>query len=235
VERLFDDLAGGSPSEYALDQEDVVLARRGREVRRRLTDPADPVFLRLPRIDLADGTPLRRAAFETWARAVRAAVESGVSYETVYRARRPLVTGLTILGAGAVCAVCSLLLFKWATRPSAAVTIEPGLSESLGWLIAVALVVSAIVLAFAALLRAWHCRQGGQVRVGAAGLRTRHGGEAEPFGAVASVSWHPYVRCTRIAFADGRPDLWVPAETGALRRLDLLLAALDDRLGASVR
>jgi hypothetical protein len=231
---LFDDLAGGTPGEYALDGDHVVLVRGGREVRRLLTDPADPVFVRLPRLDLADGTPLRRTAFRTWAGAVRAGVESGVSYECGYRASRPFVTALTMLGAGAVCALCSALLLSWAFRPRAAVTVEPGLAESLGWLIAVALVVAVVVLAFAAFLRAWRCRRGSYVHVSARGLLTRHGGAAEPFGTVAAASWHPFVRCTRIVFADGRPDLWVPAESGVLRRVDLLLAALDDRLGAAV-
>lgn len=235
MSQLFDDVGGGSAGDYAFDGDHLVILRRGREVRRSLTDPADPLFLRLPRIDLPDGTPLRRAAFEAWARAMRTAAEGGVSYETVYRAARPFVTGLTILGAGAVCAVCSLLLHTWAFRPRGLVTVEPGPTEAFGWLVAVALVVGVIAMSFAALLRAWRCRRGSYVHVGAQGLRTRHRGPAEPFDAVAAVSWHPFVRCTRIEFRDGRPVLWVPAETGALRRLDLLLAALDDRLGATVR
>jgi hypothetical protein len=230
-----DDVAGGSPGDYALHEDHLVVVRKGRESRYVLTDPGDPLFLRLPRIDLADGTPLRRAAFATWARAVKATVAGGVAYESVYRARRPLVTWLTMLGAATICAVCSILLFTWAFRPKAGVTIEPTAAEAAGWLIAVALVVSVVVLAFAALLRAWHCRRGSYVHVGASGIRTRHGGPAEPLSAVAGVSWHPFVRCTRIQFADRRPALWVPADGGVMRRPDLLLAALDDRLGAAVR
>jgi hypothetical protein len=234
VNWFFDDVAGGAPGDYALREDHVVVVHRGREVRHVLTDPGDPLFLRLPRVDLADGTPLRRAAFATWARAVRATIEGGVSYESVYRAPRPLVTGLTILGAATICALCSLLLWTWAFRPRAAVTVEPGTAEALGWVIAVGLVVGVVVLAFAALLRAWCCRRGSYVHVGASGVRTRHGGPFEPLASIAAASWHPFVRCTRIAFADGRPDIWIPAESGALRRLDLLLAALDDRLGAAV-
>jgi hypothetical protein len=56
-----------------------------------------------------------------------------------------------------------------------------------------------------------------------------------PLAGVAAADWHALVRCTRIEFMDGRADLWVPAETGATRRLDLMLAALDDRLAAAVR
>lgn len=232
---FFDDVAGGSPGDYALHEDHVVVVRNGREARHVLTDPGDPLFLRLPRIDLPDGTPLRRAAFATWARAVSATVAGGVSYESVYRARRPLVTALTILGAATICAVCSILLWTWAFRPTSGVTIEPTTAEAVGWLISVALVVSVVVLAFAALLRAWSCRRGSYVHVGASGIRTRHGGPFEPLSVVASASWHPFVRGTRIDFADGRPPLWVPADGGAMRRLDLLLAALDERLAAAVR
>ena len=231
---FFDDVGGGAPGDYALHEDHVVVVHRGREVRYLLTDPGDPLFLRLPRVDLEDGTPLRRAAFATWARAVRATVEGGVSYESVYRARRPLVTGLAILGAAAICTLCSVLLWKWAFRPRAPVTVEPGMADSLGWVIAVGIVVGVVVLTFASMLRSWRCRRGSYVHVAASGIRTAHGGPFEPLASIAAASWHPFVRCTRIAFADGRPALWVPAETGVMRRLDLLLAALDDRLGAAV-
>lgn len=232
---LFDDLGGAAVDGYAIEEDHVVLVRRGREERLALTDPTDPVFLRLPRVDLPDGTPLRRAAFDAWAHSLRARVAAGVAYESLYRAPRPFVTGLAMLGAGTVCTLCSALLWTWALRPRAAVTVEPGLAESLGWVVAVGLVVGVVVLAFAAFLRAWLTRRGSYVQVGVNGLRTRHRGTAEPLGAIAAATWHPFVRCTRIEFADGRPVLWVPAESGVLRRLDLLLAALDDRLGSVIR
>lgn len=213
----------------------VVVSRRGRVFRRLLTDPSDPVFADLPRADLDDGRPLRRTAFDVWAGSVRAAVASGREFETTYRAPRPLATGLAIGGAAFLVALCSALLLTWALRPDPAVDVRPTLPESFGLLLSVAAVVGIIVLASAAMVRAWRCRRGSYVELGPRGVRTRKGGRAEPLSAIAAADWHGLVRCTRIRFTDGRPDLWVPAETGALRRLDLLLAGADERLGAALR
>ena len=112
---------------------------------------------------------------------------------------------------------------------------QPTTTESFGLLVAVLAVIAIIVLAVAALVRAWRCRRGSYAHVGPYGLRTSKGARSTPLDGVAAADWHALVRCTRIEFMDGRPDLWVPAEGGATRRLDLLLAALDDRLGAAVR
>lgn len=219
----------------SIEGDRVVVSRRGRVFRRLLTDPSDPVFAELPRRDLDDGRPLRRAAFDVWAGAVRAAIASGREFESSYRAPRPLATGLAIAGAAFLVALCSALLLTWAMRPDPAVDVRPTLPESFGLLLSVTAVVGIIVMAAAAMSRAWRCRRGSYVEIGPHGLRTRQGGRPEPLAAVAAADWHALVRCTRIVFADGRPDLWVPAETGALRRLDLLLAGADERLGAALR
>lgn len=220
----------------------IVLGARGFTVERRgsvvsapLDDPADPAFLRLPRADLAYGQSVRRAAFDVWRDHLLAAVAAGREFETSYRAPRPLVTALTVLGGSVVVALGATLLAAWVLRPRARVTVEPTFAESVLLLLAVALVVGVIVVAWAAVLRAVRCRRGSSVRLGARGIRTRHGGAHEPLHVVAAAQWSPFVRCTRIVFADGRPDLWVPAEPGALGRLDLLVAALDDRLAAQYR
>jgi hypothetical protein len=200
-----------------------------------LDDPAAPAFLALPAADLGDGRSLRRAAFDTWQAHVRAAVANGRDFETSYRAPRPLVTALTIVGSASVSGLCTLLLVTWALRPDGRVVVNPTTSESAAILLAVLTVVAIIVVTVAALVRAWRCRRGSYVHLGAHGLRTSQGGRSGPLANVAAAAWHPLVRCTRIEFMDGRADLWVPAEPGALRRVDLVLAALDDRLGAALR
>ncbi len=212
------------------------MVRRGDGVERRsLADPARPLFLRLPREDLADGTPLRRAAFDVWSRGVRGFVAAGGEFETVYRGPRAVATTLAMAGGAVVVAIASLLLITWAVRPDPAVRVEAALEEQALLVLAVAIVFGVIVAASAGSARAWLCRRGSYVQIAAGGLRVRTGGAFEPVSAVAETEYHALLRCTRIAFADGRPDLWVPAESGALRRVDLLLAALDDRLGAALR
>jgi hypothetical protein len=213
----------------------VVAERRGVFSEIRLDDPADPAFLRLPRVDLDDGRGLRRAAFDAWTANVRAVVASGREFETSYRAPRPLVTALTILGASIVTALCAALLATWAGRREGPVVVQPTTAESFALLVAVVVVISIMVLATAAAVRAWRCRRGSYAHVGPYGLRTSKGARPVPLDGVAAADWHSLVRCTRIEFMDGRPDQWTPAEGGATRRLDLLLAAMDDRLGAAVR
>ena len=200
-----------------------------------LDDPADPVFLSLPTADLGDGRSLRRAAFDAWADHLRAAVAAGRDFETTYRAPRPFATALAIGGATFVAGLGTALLSSWALRPVPAVDVRPGVAESFAIVFAVAVVVSIIVLAVAALLRAWRCRRGSYLHLSAYGLRTSQGGRAEPLSNVAAADWHALVRCTRVVFANGRADLWLPAEPGALRRMDLICAALDDRLGEVLR
>jgi len=115
------------------------------------------------------------------------------------------------------------------------VIVQPTLMESVFLLVAVIAVVGIIVVSLAALVRAWRCRRGSYAQIGPYGVRTSRGGRPVALVDVASASWHPFVRCTRFEFMDARPDLWVPAETGATRRLDVLVAALDDRLAAAAR
>jgi hypothetical protein len=213
----------------------VRVEKDGRVRELPLDDPADPAFLRLPAADLGDGRSLRRAAFDVWCGHIRAAVANGRDFETKYRASRPETTALTIVGSACVAGLCTLLLFTWAIRPDGRVVVNPTTSESAAILLAVLTVIAIIVVTMAALVRAWRCRRGSYVHLGAHGLRTSQGGRSGPFANVAAATWHPLVRCTRIEFMDGRADLWVPAESGALRRVDLLLAALDDRLGAALR
>jgi hypothetical protein len=213
----------------------VQIEHGGRVREAPLFDPADPSFLRLPSVDLDDGRSLRRAAFDAWAAHVRAAVAAGREFETSYRAPRPLATALAIGGAAFVATLCAALLGSWAWRPVAGVTVEPTVAESFALVVAVVIVVSIIVASTAALVRAWRCRRGSYAHVGAHGLRARQGARAEPLAQIAAADWHALVRCTRIEFMDGRADLWIPAESGALRRVDLLLAALDERLAARVR
>jgi hypothetical protein len=215
---------------------DRVLVERGGRVRETpLDDPGEPAFLRLPSVDLDDGRSLRRAAFDVWAAHVRAAAAHGREFETAFRPPRPLVTALAIGGAGFVCALCATLLGSWTLRPTPAVRVEPTTAESFAIVFSVAVVLGVIAASLGALVRAWRCRRGSYAHVSSRGLRPRQGAVAQPFDAVAAADWHPWVRCTRVEFMDGRADAWIPAESGPLRRLDLLLAALDDRLGASLR
>jgi hypothetical protein len=230
-----DAVAVDGATTYTLLADRVRAERDGRVREEPLDDPAVPAFLRLPAADLDDGRPLRRAAFDAWRAHVRAAVATGREFETTYRAPRPFVTSLTILGAAFVSALCVLVLFTWAARPDPGVDVRPTTFESAVIVLSVAAIVAILVVTLAALVRAWRCRRGSYVHLGAHGLRTSKGGRAAPFSSVASASWHALVRCARIAFADGRPDLWVPAEPGAIRRVDLLLAALDDRLADALR
>jgi hypothetical protein len=220
---------------YTLLADRVRVETDGRVRDEPLDDPGVPAFLHLPAADLGDGRSLRRAAFDAWQANVRAAVANGRDFETNYRAPRPFVTALTILGAACVSGLCALLLVTWAVRPDGRVVVNPTTSESAAIVLAVLTVVAIIVVTVAALVRAWRCRRGSYVHLGVHGMRTAQGGRAGPLSGVAAAAWHPLVRCTRIEFMDGRADLWVPAESGALRRVDLLLAALDDRLGAALR
>lgn len=220
---------------YTLLPGRIVVERGGRSHEVPLDDAADPVFLRLPVADLDDGRPLRRAAFDAWSDHLRASLAAGREFASTYRAPRPVVTGLTVLGAGCVAVLCASLLWSWAFRPDRAVTVEPTMLESIGILVAVAAVLAVIVFSVAGLVRAWRCRRGSYVAVTSLGLRTTTGGRAEPLFVISAAEWQALLRCTRIVFDDGRPDAWVPAEPGAARRLDLVLAALDDRLGESLR
>jgi len=228
-------VAVDATTRYSLHADRVVAVRDGVVRETRLDDPADPAFLRLPRADLDDGRALGRAAFDAWAANVRAAVAAGREFETVYRAPRPLATALAMMGASLISTLCTTLLWTWAFRPEGPVVVQPTMGESFVLLVSVLVVTSVIVLAVAALVRAWRCRRGSYAHVGPYGLRTSPGGRPVPLAGVAAADWHALVRCTRIEFMDGRADLWVPAETGATKRLDLLLAALDDRLAAAVR
>ena len=220
---------------YTLSADRVRVEKDGRVREEPLDDPGVFAFLALPAADLGDGRALRRAAFDAWQGHVRAAVANGRDFETDYRSPRPYATALTILGAAFVSGLCALLLVTWAARPDARVVVNPTMFESAAIVVSVLTVVAIIVLTVAALVRAWRCRRGSYVHLGAHGLRTSQGGRSGPLANVAAASWHPLLRCTRIEFMDGRADLWVPAESGALRRVDLLLAALDDRLGAALR
>ncbi len=220
---------------FALHADRVVREQAGRVDAVPLDDPADPAFLALPRVDLDDGRGLRRAAFDAWAAHVRADVAHGREFETTFRAARPIVTALAIGGASLVSAACALMLWTWALRPERPIVVEPTLAESLMTLLAVAITVGVVSMSVAALVRAWRCRRGSYVHVGPYGLRLAKGARSSPIDVVAAVDWHAFVRCTRIEFMDGRPDLWVPAEKGAARRLDLLVAALDERLAAAAR
>lgn len=213
----------------------VLVERPGRTYEEPLDDAADPSFLRLPAVDLEDGRKLRAVAFDAWADHVRASLAAGREFATTYRAPRPFVTGLTVLGAGCTAALCVALLWSWAFRPDRAVTVEPTTLESAGILVAVAAVLGVIVFCVAGLVRAWRCRRGSYVAITSLGLRSTSGGRPEPLSVIAAADWHALLRCTRIAFDDGRPDTWIPAEPGAVRRLDLLLAALDDRLAETLR
>jgi hypothetical protein len=201
----------------------------------RLDDPGDAVFLRLPALELDDGRPLRSAAFAVWAGAVGGAVAAGRVFEAEYRARKPLVTALTLLGSGGVAALCAGLLWMWATRPQPAVNVEPPLGDAVLLVLAVVIVLGAIATSAAAALRAWRCRRGTYARVGRGGICVRPGGRDEPLAAIASVAWDRFVGCTRIAFADGRPVLWIPDDSLRGARLDLVLAALDARFAAAYR
>jgi hypothetical protein len=200
-----------------------------------LADPATPGFLRLPRLTLDDGRPLRRAAFDTWTANVRASVAGGREFEATYRSPRPINTALAMGGGGAIAAFCTTLLLAWAFRPVPAVEVRPSTAESAVLLLSVAVIVGIIVVSAAAAVRAWRCRRGSYVEITARGIRATRGGRHEPFDVVAAAEHHGLLRCTRIEFMDGRADLWVPDEPGPLRRLDLLLAAMDERLGVAVR
>lgn len=213
----------------------VRVERDGRVREERLDDPADPAFLRLPHEDLRDGRSLRRAAFDVWRDHVLASVAAGRTFETGYVAPRPFVTALTVVGAAFVTSLCTALLLWWALRPDPAVVVQPTVPQSTAMLVAVLTVLAVIVVSGAACVRAWRCRRGSYVHLGANGLRTVQGGRVEPLAVVAGTSWHALVRCTRITFEDGRPDVWVPAERGALRRVDLLVTAMDDRLADALR
>lgn len=200
-----------------------------------LDDPARPGFLRLPSIDLDDGRPLRRAAFDVWAAHVRAALAVGREFETTYRPPKPLATALTMTGAGVMSILCVLLLWTWAFRPDPAVDVRPTTLGSVAILVSVAAILAIVFLCTAAFVRAWRCRSGSYAALGSRGLRTVSGGRSEPFADLAAAQYHPWLRCTRVVFGYSRPDLWIPVEPGALRRLDLLLAAVDERLGAALR
>ena len=190
-----------------------------------LTDPADPAFLRLPGLDLDDGRPLRRMAFERWAAAVRDAA-SGRGFESTFRASTPIVTALAITGAALVAVAATLLALSGTRAPRRGVTIEPSTIESAGIVLAVALAVWLVFQSLVAIARAWLLRGGSHVRLDVRGIRTGHGQPTEPFDAISGASFHPLLRCTRIDFADGRRPLWVPSENGPLRRPDLVIAAL---------
>lgn len=228
-------VAADGATTYALLVDRVRVERDGRVRDVPLDDPADPAFLRLPAVDLDDGRALRRAAFDVWAARVRAAVLSGREFETTFRAPRPLVTALAIGGASFVSALCVALLGTWSFRPVPAVRVEPTTAESGAIVVSVAVVICVIAASLAALVRAWRCRRGSYAHFSSRGVRTRPGSPAQPFDVVAAADWSPWIRCTRIEFMDGRPDAWIPAESGATRRVDLLLAALDDRLAAALR
>jgi hypothetical protein len=226
-------VAVSGASRYTLTARSVRVETERRSEERPLDDPAVPAFVGLPHADLDDGRPLRRAAFDVWAANVRASIAGGIEFETAFRAPRPIVTALAMGGAACVIALCLLLLWTWVVRPDP--TVQPTMLESLGILSAVVTVVGIVVLCGAAFVRSWRCRGGSYAAIGMRGLRTVKGGRSEPFDVVAGADHHALLRCTRIAFADGRPDLWVPSEPGALRRLDLILAAADERLGAALR
>jgi hypothetical protein len=193
------------------------------------------VFLGLPPLDLDDGRSLRRAAFDVWSASVRESAAHGGVFETTFRASRPLVTGLTMLGASVVASSSFLVLWRWSTPARGPVTVEPSTVESVGIVLAVSTIFALVTLSAAAFARAWLCRGGSYVKLSTAGVTVRKDGRPEPCGVLSGATFHPLVRCTRLDFADGRPSLWVPAEHGALRRVDLLAAALDDRLGAALR
>jgi hypothetical protein len=216
-------------ADRSIDGDHLVEDRDGSIVRRFLGDPADPAFLRIP----GGSSDLRRAAFAVWARHVREAVAAGRTFETTYRAPRPVVTTLTMVGAASVTALCALILWSWIDRPQPAVEVRATTGQAFMIVVAVAVVVGMMVLASAALVRAWRCRGGGSVEIGPLGLRITKG-RSETFGVVVHAEHHGLLRCTRIAFVDGRADLWIPDEPGPLRRLDLLLAAMDDRLGSAL-
>ena len=180
-------------------------------------------------MNLDDGRPLRGAAFETWAEHVHDAMLRAGAFETRFRPAQPVATFLGMFGGGVVVAAILWALTTWASARPSGVHVEPSVTESLGIVVAVGILLWVLFATSTAMVKAWLCRAGSFVHLDRRGIRWIKGTPVQPFDVVAAAHYQPWLRATRIGFADGG-HLWVPAERGPLRRLDLILAALHPPL-----
>ncbi len=204
-----------------------------RGARRRiypLDDPALPAFLDLPRLDLDDGRPLRRTAFEHWADVLRRDLEAGLVLETRYRPPEMVPAFLTLVGGGLVALACVLLVAAYAAGAGPRSGVQPTALDTLFAALGLGLLVYLFTHSVVAMRRAWHCRDGSFVHVDRRGIRTRKGQTVRPFTDVRTARYHRLLQCTRLEMEGDERVLFVPAEHGAMRRLDLLLAGLSPDL-----
>lgn len=212
--------------------DDRVLVEDGARVVREypLDDASRPAFLGLPRIDLPDGRPLRRAAFDAWAAHVRAVVGTDVVFETRLRHPDPAAAVFAIGGGGLVALVCALLLLGMLAAEDTNRVVEPSLLEIVFRGAVVAALAWIVFKSVTAARRAWKCRGGSFVHVDRRGIRTRKGQRIRPFSVITGARYDRFLRCTELEFLTDEPSLWVPAEHGPMARLDLLLAAVSPEL-----
>jgi hypothetical protein len=202
----------------------LVRTLQGATRRVHLDDPGDTAFAALPRIDLSDGRPLRRAAFEQWSAQLRAQLAGGATWETTYRPRKPYHTGFGMLGGVVVGGSCLAAVLTWASSDPQ-VRREPGLVDGVVLLAGVGVLLWIALAALSSAVRLWLTRRGSFVRVTARGVTVgREHGPRAPSG-IAWATHHPFLRATALRLRDGG-TVWVPRDEGPLRRLDLVLAAL---------
>lgn len=206
--------------------ERAVLVRtlQGATRRVHLDDPGDTSFTALPAVELADGRPLRRAAFDAWAAELRAQLAGGSVWETAHLARKPYHTAFGMLGGVLLGGTCLWAVLAWASSEPQ-VRHEPGLVEAVVLLAGVALLLWISFATLSSAARLWLTRRGSYVAVTAAGVAVGSDRRARPVSHVTAATWHPLLRATSLRLRDGS-RLWVPRDQGPLRRLDLVLAAL---------
>lgn len=195
-----------------------------------LDDPARPAFERLPRADLDDGRPLRRAAFEVWARHVRREMDVRGAYETRFRPAQPAAVAASLAGGGLLATAIGWVLLGWtlAEAPRGS-RVEPGMWESAAIVLGLLLAIAALAQVLLTMARTWLCRGGSFVHLDRRGIRWLKGTPVQPFDVVRAARHHPWLRCASLDLVTGE-RLWIPAERGPLVRLDLVLAALHPPL-----
>jgi hypothetical protein len=209
---------------FELHDHAFVVEDRGSRRVRPLTDPGDPAFLELPRIDLPDGRSLRAAGFDAWAGHVRSKLASGTSWETTRRARKPYHTGFAILGGLLVGGSALWAVGTWATSDPMVRT-QPGIADGLVLLAGLSLLLWIAFATLSSSARYWLTRLGSYARVDARGVTLGEGRARIAPEGIASATYHPLLRATHVRLRDGTGH-WVPRETGPLARLDLVLSAL---------
>ena len=203
----------------------VVESDRGRSVH-PLDDPGNVAFASLPRVDLGDGRPLPRVAFERWRVNLGARLVAGAVWETTYHARRPYHTAFGMLGGTLVGGSALWAVLMWASSDPQ-VRHQPGLVGGVVLLAGVALLLWIAFATLSSVVRFWLTRAGSYVRVDARGVTVSKGARPRPASDVAAAGYHPWLRVTELRLRDGT-RVWVPREAGPLVRLDLVLAALPD-------